>query len=256
MSSAAALKDNGLEAAPMHFNMSDPIDLTSEPDLEPEENPADSSPVSDDSHADYTLGTVEVDVELAQEFDEPEMSIANNMLASEPDDGEKALDVADSFISTGPLSPFIDTPTPVRQADMYDLNEKANSYIETLQERTHPTEAAVEPVEESAAVEPVEESAAVEVAEPSDEVVVNDAETPAPVEQTARKRKADEISTLVEAELPTEQIPEQIPEQITTSTDTDAKTFKRLRTAAEFLGFFAIGGATVMGALIATAPTF
>ncbi|XWW95840.1 hypothetical protein V2A60_003808 [Cordyceps javanica] len=259
---AAILAENSLDLVEFRgFDTTDPIDLTSEPDLISEDNlPSSSSPLSDNSksaarNTDYTLNTVELD--------DLELGTLDDVSVTLPSDGfAPALQVKHG-VSPGTTYnnvPGMDGPlsedqhlsasseiTPLmitRAKSLGELSGKLEYFIAREQNKLH-LQHAITPLE----------------FQPEKENLINDAtkEQEAMTENISRKRKADEISDsgpresqpIQSTNLP----PEALPQDMAIEANV-AASYKRVKTAAEYVGIMAIGGIAVMTALIATAPTF
>lgn len=272
--SAMALAENGLELEFRGFDTSDPIDLTSEPDLVSEDNIPSSSPISNDSDLpahteDYTLGTVQLDeVELGA-LNEVPVSLPSESLAPAAHLKEDiAVDIVDDTIPgmSGPLSEdqhlsAISEITPsMRAKSLGELSGKPEYFIAREQNKINLQNMCTSRDEQPELVCGFPEEMPAPVSshiEESKEMIPENSEI------VPKKRKADQISDLspVEAQSqiddgalsvsPRASLPQDVP---TNAAATLA--YKRVRTTAEYVGIMAIGGAAVMTALIATAPTF
>ncbi|KAJ3482047.1 hypothetical protein NLG97_g7671 [Lecanicillium saksenae] len=264
---AAILAENGLDLTEFHgFDTSDPIDLTSEPDLVSEDNiPSSSSPVSEEE-ADFTLGTVELDDADLGNLDDTPLVRPSQGFAPATQFREASVDIADDETPgmDGPLSedqvlPPISESSPLmmRAKSLGEISGKPEYFIAREQNRLHVQSALASQMPE---IEPVTESQNGEAAHSSCITEVP-AEVATP-DSESKKRKADEISgsTPAEDQADTDNSVsisgQNSPPQEVPSNTEEAPVYKRIKTAAEYFGFVAIGGAAVMTALIATAPSF
>ncbi|KAJ6780193.1 hypothetical protein PWT90_04453 [Aphanocladium album] len=265
---AAILRENGLDLTEFHgFDTSDPIDLTSEPDLVSETNiPSSSSPFSEEE-ADYTLGTVELhEVELGN-LDNTPIALPSEGFAPATQFREVSVDIAvdETPGMDGPLSedqllpPISETlPSIMRAKSLGEISGKEEYFIAREQNRLHVQTALAwkrpEPEPVADLPEDEAEAQAAGVIQTPVEVATPDGES--------KKRKADEISGSYPDETQADlgntiHIPVQSSQAQEEPPNTDeAPVYKRIKIAAEYFGFVAIGGAAVMTALIATAPSF
>lgn len=293
--SAAVLSSNNLELAEFHgFETSDPIDLTSEPDLVSEDNiPSSSSPASEAldlpvHDVDYTLGTVDMEADLGS-FDDGPIGLASegfpparqykeaNDLACEENkqstpgaypaeqyqpaifEAVNSLRRAESlgavsgkpeyFIAREHNRLLAEVTSSVSNdfAKSFNLDEALRNAPEATAAKDQPT---VFGSNFNSLANNIDHGVRGETEE-GDFLGLN----------RPKKRKAAEISGPEIAEEQVVEPPANDSRPASTSTaapldTTTGPVLKRLRTAAEFLGIAAFGGAAVMTALIATAPNF
>ncbi len=271
--SATALTHNGLDLAEFHgFDTSDPIDLTSEPDLVSEDNiPSSSSPISDESdlpahNTDYTLGTVELD--------DVELGTLSEVSAALPSDGfapatqvkeDIRVNIVDENIPGmhGPLSenqhvsPFPELySSTLRARSLGERSGKPLYYIPR-----EPNQFQIRYLLNSEDAQPKPVSGPPEEAHVSSNT--NELEETVHKDSTSKKRKADEISdsSPFEAQVDDGSLnfspreAEALPQDVSLNSNA-TPAYKRVKTAVEYVGLMALGGAAVMTALIATAPNF
>ncbi|OAQ98608.1 hypothetical protein LLEC1_01217 [Akanthomyces lecanii] len=272
--SAMALAENGLELEFRGFDTSDPIDLTSEPDLVSEDNIPSSSPVSNDSnlpahHEDYTLGTVELDDMELGALSEVSIALPSECFAPAAQSKE---DVTVSIVDdntpgmTGPLSEdqhisAISEITPsMRAKSLGELSGKPEYFIAREQNKVNLQNLFASRDEQPELVcgFPAETPALV-----SSQCDESKQVMPEQSEFASKKRKADQISdsSPLEAQIQIDDGVLDVPSRASPRRDVPSNAaatlaYKRVKTAAEYVGIMALGGAAVMTALIATAPTF
>ncbi|KAJ4155554.1 hypothetical protein LMH87_000793 [Akanthomyces muscarius] len=272
--SAMALAENGLELEFRGFDTSDPIDLTSEPDLVSEDNIPSSSPISNDSdlpahNEDYTLGTVELDdVELG-DLSEVSGALPSEGFAPAAQLKEDVtVDIVDENIPgmNGPLSEdqhlsAISEITPsMRAKSLGELSGKPEYFIAREQNKLNLQTLFTSRDEQPELVCGFPKELPAPVSSHSEEPTLA---IPKESEIGSKKRKADQISDSSPLELQAQvddgvldvssraSLPQDVPSNAAVTL-----AYKRVKTAAEYVGIMAIGGAAVMTALIATAPTF
>lgn len=291
--SAAVLSSNNLELAEFHgFETSDPIDLTSEPVSE-DNIPSSSSPASEAldlpvHDGDYTLGTVDMEADLGS-FDDGPIGLASegfpparqykeaNDLACEENkqstpgaypveqykpaifEAVNSLRRAESlgavsgkpeyFIAREHNRLLAEVTSSVSNdfAKSFNLDEALRNAPESTAAKVQPTVLASN---FNSLANNIDHGLQGET-EKGDVLGLN----------RPRKRKAAEISGPEVAEEQIVECAANDSRPASTSSaaalgTTTGPVLKRLRTAAEFLGIAAFGGAAVMTALIATAPNF
>lgn len=277
---AAVLTESGLDLEFHGFDTSDPIDLTSEPDLVAEDNiPSSSSAISFDSdlpahNAELTADTIDIDDMDPGTLRGVSVALPNDGFAPVAQSTHITVDIADDEIPGmgGPLSedqnlpPLTEIPPSIMRArELGEISGKPEYFIAREQNRllvkNRPASQLPEapPVVEfyktdiHASTVPFFEFHNEEVHVPT---VPVDISTP----DSSKKRKADQMSESTSLQPPSATLAndsvEQPPQKVISPNAEQSPTYKRVKTAAEYVGLMAIGGAAVMTALIASAPSF
>ncbi|OAA49749.1 FHA domain protein [Beauveria brongniartii RCEF 3172] len=307
--SASTLTENGLELSEFHgFDTSDPIDLTSEPDLISDgNNPSSSSPLSDGYHpttqdaghdadddADYTLRTVEPeDVDLGAQ-DCPSIALLSDGFAP----AQQFKEGLSVDIAAGNTVPGMDGPlsedqhlsprseiTPLLRVqslgessgklDYFTAREQNKQYIQNaIVSRDAQVELTPPPQQEAprslkdteGLLKEARGSSSTDELHEASASKTDELEEVASIKSFSKKRKADQIESSplkvyvddgVSNTSPAASSADQyaLPRDVLPNGD-GSYAYKRVKTAAEYVGLMAIGGAAVMTALIATAPNF
>ncbi|KAM3549830.1 hypothetical protein MY1884_008554 [Beauveria asiatica] len=311
--SASRLTENGLELSEFHgFNTSDPVDLTSEPDLISDgNNPSSSSPLSDgyysttqdaghdadhdaDYDANYTLRTVEPkDVNVGAQDCHSIPLLSDGFAPAQQFKEGLSVDITAGNTVPGMdgplsedqhLSPSSEIMPLLRVQSLGESSGKLDYFIAREQNKQYIQNAIVSGDAQAELTPPPQQEAArslKDVESPlkeargssnTDELHEASASKTDEVEEVAyikcvlKKRKADQIepsplevyddNSVMNAS-PAASSADQygLPRNALANGD-GSYAYKRVKTAAEYVGLMAIGGAAVMTALIATAPNF
>ncbi|KAM0745502.1 hypothetical protein ACQRIT_000886 [Beauveria bassiana] len=276
--SASTLTENGLELSEFHgFETSDPIDLTSEPDHD----------------ADYTLRTVEPeDVDLSAQ-DCPSIALLSDGFAPAQQFQESlSVDIAAGNTVPGmdrPLSeeqhlcPSSEITPLLRVQSLGESSGKLDYFIAREQNKQYIQNAMVSSDAQAELTPPPHQEALrnlkdiegplkeargssnIDELHEASASKTDELEEVASIKSVSKKRKADQIEPsplevhvdgVIDAP-PASSSADQyaLPRDVLPNGNGN-HAYKRVKTAAEYVGLMAIGGAAVMTALIATAPNF
>ncbi|OAA57721.1 FHA domain protein [Cordyceps fumosorosea ARSEF 2679] len=287
-SGAAILAGNGLELEFRGFDASDAIDLTSEPDLVSEGNILSGSSISEDTDlpvhdADHTLGRIEPrdKMELRTLNARPVPPLRSAGFPRTAHDIFSLDGDVPGFY--GPLSEdqHLDATSEIVPGtfdektwrELLTSGAEGMIYKDRVQTTLPPDNACVQTTSPPGdarvqTTSPPGDACVQTTSPPGDADVQDKAHTQsdqqeglAPSNSPSRKRKAEQISDLSPVEAAESgtsnavQSQDSQPRDMASNVDT-TPPYKRIRTAAEYVGLMAIGGMAVMTALIATAPNF
>ncbi|KAM3506099.1 hypothetical protein MY11210_007698 [Beauveria gryllotalpidicola] len=292
--SASTLTENGLELSEFHgFDTSDPIDLTSEPDLISDGNNPSSSPLSDgynpttqdaDHDAHYTLRTVEPeDVDLGAQDRTPVALLSDGFAPAQHLKEGLSVDIAAGNTVPGMdgplsedqhLSPNSEITPLLRVQSLGESSGKLDYFIAREKNKQYIQNAIVSRDAQAEFTPPPQQKAPRSLkdieglfkeARGSSEASASktdELEEVASIKSVSKKRKADQMESsppevhvdrgVIDASSADQYA---LPRDVLPNGDGNY-AYKRVKTAAEYVGLMAIGGAAVMTALIATAPNF